>query len=72
MEIKYAPNDGADMGVEEIENSMASCRQHIARMKRVLEPACGTGRNTEHLVKFPNVTVDVIDQSAEYIKFLKE
>ena len=50
-EIQLAPNDGEDLGNEEIGNSIKVLKSNIRGMKRVLEPGCGTGRNTELLIE---------------------
>ena len=49
--IDHAPNDGTNMGPKEPNNSVQTFLRYFPGIKRLLEPGCGTGRNTVPIAK---------------------
>ena len=71
-DLENAPNDGVDMGIGDIKDSIYSHR-YFKEAKTVLEIGCGTGRNTEHLFNMGNeIQVDVVDFNQRYIWYMKK
>ena len=77
--IWYEPNDGHDLGPDDIENSMRTIEAICARLKKskgrraFLDLGCGCARIAAALSRhFPNAAIDIMDRNPHYVQHAKK